>query len=641
MGDLPHPGPCGPQRDPERVAPQTRHSLSALHVSYSVRHRVGPWWHLASCRQRRERQILKDVSLYVESGQLMCVLGGSGSGKTTLLDAVSGRLHRRSGSWAGQVRVSGWELPRAQVRDCCSYVLQSDVLLGGLTVRETLSFTAQLAGRGDPTRPLHKKVEAVLAELSLGHVADQLVGSHSAGGISKGERRRVSIAAQLLQDPRIMLLDEPTTGLDCATANHIVSLLAELARRGRVVVLTIHQPRSELFQLFDKIAIMSCGELVFCGSPGQMLDFFSTCGYPCPEHSNPFDFYVDLTSVDTQSQERELETLRRVSAIGQAYRASAAYQQTLASIEGACSPDTRPAIPFKARDAPGALSRLCVLLRRVTRDLMRNKLAVAMRLTQNLIMGLFLIFYLLRLHGDVLQGAIQDRMGLLYQLVGAMPYTGMLNAVTLFPMLRAVGDQESQDGLYAQWQLLLAYVLHALPFSLAATLLFSSVCYWALGLHPEAARFGIFSAALLVPHVIGELLTLLLLGALRSPTVVNSAVALLCITGVLVGSGFVRSVEDMPGPFRVFTYFTFQKYCSEILLVNEFYGLNFTCGGSNSSGPSSPLCVFTEGAQFIASTCPGAETRLTANFLLLYAFVPALLLLAVAVYAVRGHCQGR
>ncbi|XP_054977345.1 ATP-binding cassette sub-family G member 5 [Sorex araneus] len=637
MGDLGRPAPCSPPRDPERAP----HSLSALHVSYSVSHRVGPWWHLASCRQRRERQILKDISLYVESGQLMCVLGGSGSGKTTLLDAVSGRLRRRSGSWAGEVRVSGWALRRAQVRDCCSYVLQSDVLLSGLTVRETLSFTALLACRGGPARSLHKKVEAVLAELSLSHAADHLVGSHSAGGISKGERRRVSIAAQLLQDPKIMLLDEPTTGLDCSTANHIVSLLAELAHRGRVVVLTIHQPRSELFQLFDKIAIMSCGQLVFCGSPGQMLDFFDSCGYPCPEHSNPFDFYVDLTSVDTQSSERELETLRRVRAIEQAYRASAVYQQTLASIEGASGPNARPAIPFKARDAPGVLSRLCVLLRRVTRNLMRNKLAVVMRLTQNLIMGLFLVFYLLRLHGDLLQGAIQDRVGLLYQLVGAMPYTGMLNAVTLFPVLRAVGDQESQDGLYTQWQLLLAYVLHALPFSLAATLLFSSVCYWTLGLHPEATRFGIFSAALLVPHVIGELLTLVLLGVVRSPTVANSAVALLCISGVLVGSGLVRSVQDMPAPFRVFTYFTFQKYCTEILLVNEFYGLNFTCGGSNSSGPATPTCAFMQGAQFIASTCPGAETRLTANFLLLYAFIPALLLLSTAVYALRGQRQGR
>ncbi|KAK2092413.1 ATP-binding cassette sub- G member 5 [Saguinus oedipus] len=93
-------------------------------------------------------------------------------------------------------------------------------------------------------------------------------------------------------------------------------------------------------------------------------------------------------------------------------------------------------------------------------------------------MGLFLLFFVLRVQNDVLKGAIQDRVGLLYQFVGATPYTGMLNAVNLFPVLRAVSDQESQDGLYQKWQMLLAYVLHVLPFSIVATMIFSSVCYW-------------------------------------------------------------------------------------------------------------------------------------------------------------------
>ncbi|XP_049640667.1 ATP-binding cassette sub-family G member 5 [Suncus etruscus] len=627
MGDLPGLGP-------RQVAP---HSLSALHVSYSVRHRVGPWWHLSTCK----RQILKDVSLYVESGQLTCVLGGSGSGKTTLLDAVSGRL-RHSGSWAGQVRVSGWALQRSQVRDCCSYVLQNDTLLSGLTVRESLTFTALLATRESSAWPMHKKVEAVLAELSLGHVADSLVGTNSAGGITKGERRRVSIAAQLLQDPKILLLDEPTTGLDCTTSNHIVSLLAELARKGRIVVVTIHQPRSELFQVFDKIIILSQGELVFCGSPGELLSFFSSCGYPCPEHSNPFDFYVDLTSVDTQSQERELDTYKRVKAIEAAYKASTVYRQVLASIEGAQAQDTRPDIPFKTRDAPGTLARLCILLRRMTKNLVRNRLALLMRLLQNLFMGLIVALFLLRLSGDLLRGALQDRVGLLYQLAGGMPYTGMLNAVTQFPMLRAVGDQESQDGLYAQWQLLLAYVLHVLPFSLVGVFLFSGVSYWTLGLFPDMARFSIFTVVLLALHVEGELLTLVLLGLIHSPTLVNSIVTLLCVAGALVGSGLVRSIADMPAPLKAFTYVTFHKYSCEILLVNEFYDHNFTCGDSNSSGPvNNPMCVFTEGAQFLASISPGAENRFTANFLVLYAFLPGLLLLGMAVYALRERCLGR
>ncbi|KAM5143272.1 ATP-binding cassette sub-family G member 5 [Callospermophilus lateralis] len=633
-------GSQGSLEEGAAAASEPRNSLGVLHVSYSISNRVGPWWNFTSGWQRWNRQILKDVSLYIESGQIMCILGASGSGKTTLLDAISGRL-RLTGTLLGDVCVNGRSLHQDQFQDCFSYVQQSDTFLSSLTVRETLHYTAMLAIRGGSGDFFHRKVEAVMAELSLSHVADRLIGNYNFGGISSGERRRVAIAAQLLQDPKVMMFDEPTTGLDCLTANQIVILLAELARRDRIVILTIHQPRSELFQHFDKIAILTYGELVFCGTPVEMLDFFNGCGYPCPEHSNPFDFYMDLTSVDTQSKEREIETFKRVQMLESAYKESDIYRKTLENIERTKHLKTLPMIPFKTKDPPGALSKLWVLLRRVTRNLLRNKQAVIMRLVQNLIMGLFLIFFLLRVQNEMLQGAVQDRVGLLYQFVGATPYTGMLNAVTLFPVLRTVSDQESQDGLYQKWQMLLAYVLHVLPFSIMATLLFSSVSYWTLGLYPEVARFGYFSAALLAPHLIGEFLTLVVLGMIQNPNIANSVVALLSITGVLVGSGFLRNTEEMPIPFKIFSYFTFQKFCSEILVVNEFYGQNFTCGKLNDSMMYHPLCTITQGIQFIERTCPGATARFTKNFVILYSFIPVLVILGIIVFKIRDYFISR
>uniref|UniRef100_G1SNM6 ATP binding cassette subfamily G member 5 n=1 Tax=Oryctolagus cuniculus TaxID=9986 RepID=G1SNM6_RABIT len=603
------------------ATPGSRHSLGVFHVSYSVSNHVGPWWDITSRQQRWNRQILKDVSLYVESGQILCILGSSG---------------KRGGGVLGFMSLI---IPSCLFQMCAFFIKASSVLLTLLPVCSEFHSTNHSLFYSNLACPC--LVEAVMAELSLSHVADTLIGSYSFGGISSGERRRVSIAAQLIQDPKVMLFDEPTTGLDCMTANQIVVLLAELARRDRIVILTIHQPRSELFQLFDKIAILTYGELVFCGTPTEMLDFFDSCGYPCPEHSNPFDFYMDLTSVDTQSKEREIETYRRVQQIECAYKESAIHHRTLENIKQTKHLKTLPMIPFKTKDRLGALSKLGVLLRRVTRNLLRNKQAVTMRLVQNLIMGLFVIFYLLRVQNEVLKGAIQDRVGLLYQFVGATPYTGMLNALNLFPVLRAVSDQESQDGLYQKWQMLLAYVLHALPFSIVATLVFSSVSYWTLGLYPGVARFGYFSAALLAPHLIGEFLTLVLLGFIQNPNIVNSVVALLCIAGVLVGSGFLRNIEEMPIPFKIFSYFTFQKYCCEILVVNEFYGLNFTCGGPNGSMMAHPMCTFTQGIQFIEKTCPGATTRFTKNFLVLYAFIPVLVILGIVVFKIRDYIISR
>ncbi|KAJ7422082.1 ATP-binding cassette sub-family G member 5 [Willisornis vidua] len=463
---------------------------------------------------------------------------------------------------------------------------------------------------------------AVMNELSLSHMADKIIGSRNFVGISGGERRRVSVAAQLLQDPKVMLLDEPTTGLDCLTANQLVLLLSELAHRDRIVILTIHQPRSELFRLFDKIAIMSFGEMVFCGNPMEMITFFSDCGYSCPEQSNPFDFYVDLTSVDTRSKERELETYSRVQEFVSAYKNSDIFRKVLAAIEKN---------KVYERASPNTTQK-----QRLTQRLLQNVDSFT-----NLLFGLFIAFFLLRLRNDLVKGAVQDRVGLVYQCVSAPPYTGMLNAVALFPPLRAISDQESKDGLYKKWQMLLAYIVHFLPFSVFSVAIFSVFIYWTTGLYPDASRFGIFFAVVLASHIIGELLTLVILGMVQDPNIVQSGVVLLNSAGVIVGTGLVRTIEEMPTPFKLLSFLTFQKYSSEVLIVNEFYGLNFTCGGANSSTANNAGCIFSQGIQFIDKNFPGALSRFTIDFIILYAFLPVLAIIAILSFKIRERIIDR
>ncbi|XP_007255828.2 ATP-binding cassette sub-family G member 5 [Astyanax mexicanus] len=616
---------------------QTSCSLSVSRISYTVSERVGPWWNLKSYGKKWTRQILNEVSFHVDSGQIMGILGNSGSGKTTLLDAVAGRIGR-TGILSGEVFVNGIKVKQEQFQDTFSYVLQNDNLLSYLTVEETLTFTAQLALRHRSALAIRKKVAAVMAELSLTHVAHSVIGGRIFPGISGGERRRVSIASQLLQDPKVILLDEPTTGLDSMTANQIVVLLAELARRGRIVIVTIHQPRSELFRIFSRIAIMSCGELVFCGQPEEMVDFFSRCGYECPEYCNPFDIYVDLTSVDTRSSEREADTYRRMHDITSAFQSSEIYQEMMWKIRESCQRPDKPMIPFKSTESPNCLSKLGVLLRRTVRNLSRDRMGVLMRLSQNLIYGLFVAFFVMKLDNDVTKGAVQDRIGIIYQSMGASPYTGMLNAVALFPALRAIADVESKDGLYQKWQMFLAYIIHILPFSIISVFIFSSFLYWTVGMNPEVWRFLCFTAVIMVPHITGELLTLVLLGVVQDPNMVNSGVALLNIAGIMVGSGFLRSTQQMPVVFQWLSYITFQKYGCELLIVTEFHGKNFTCSPA-SSFPGA--CLIKNGDLIIEQGYPGAPSRYTLDFLLLYAFLPALVILGIISYKIRDHLSRR
>ncbi|XP_048858710.1 ATP-binding cassette sub-family G member 5 isoform X1 [Brienomyrus brachyistius] len=611
--------------------------LSVSQVSYTVSERLGPWWDLASYKKKWTRQILNDVSFHVESGQIMGILGNSGSGKTTLLDVISGRIGN-AGHLQGEVLVNGRKLKRDQFQDCFSYVLQSDNLLSYLTVEETLTFTAQLALRRHSADAIRKKVGAVMAELSLSHVAHSVIGGRIFPGISGGERRRVSIASQLLQDPKIILLDEPTTGLDSMTANQIVVLLAELAKRDRIVIVTIHQPRSELFKVFSRIAIMSLGELVFCGQPEEMVDFFSDCGYECPEYCNPFDIYVDLTSVDTRCSEREASTYSRMHDIASTYQSSSIYQRMVGCMQQSCQVADKPSIPFKSKQSPSGLAKLAVLFRRTVRNLARDRMGVLMRLSQNLIYGLFVAFFVMKLDTNIKKGAVQDRIGVIYQSMGASPYTGMLNAVALFPALRAISDQESRDGLYQKWQMFLAYILHILPFSIISVIIFSSFLYWTVGMHPDAMRFLCFSAVIMVPHIVGELLTLVLLGVVQDPNMVNSGVALLNIAGILLGSGFLRSSQEMPTVLQWLSYLTFQKYGCELLIVTEFHDLNFTCGIPDEIPGNIPNpCNLFNGENIIEQGYPGALSRYTQDFLLLYAFLPALVLLGIISFKARDH----
>ncbi|XP_061084088.1 ATP-binding cassette sub-family G member 5 [Conger conger] len=621
---------------PEQTPPSC--SLSVSQVSYTVSERVGPWWDLPSYRTRWTRKILNDVSFHVDSGQILGILGNSGSGKTTLLDVISGRIGK-SGTLMGEVFVNGRKLKPEQFQDCFSYVLQSDNLLSHLTVEETLTFTAQLALRRHSAEAIRKKVGMVMAELSLSHVAHSVIGGRIFPGISGGERRRVSIASQLLQDPKVILLDEPTTGLDSMTANQIVVLLANLAKRDRIVIVTIHQPRSELFRVFSRIAIMSCGELVFCGQSGEMVDFFSEQGYECPEYCNPFDIYVDLTSVDTRCSEREAETFSRMQDIASAYRQSGIHRCMLDNVGRACQLTDKPPVPFKSKESPSGLSKLGVLLRRTVRNLSRDRMGVMMRLSQNLIYGLFVVFFVMKLDNDITKGAVQDRIGIIYQALGASPYTGMLNAVALFPALRAISDQESKDGLYHKWQMFLAYIFHILPFSIVSVFIFTSFLYWTVGMYPEVNRFLCFSAVILVPHITGELLTLVVLGVVQDPNMVNTGVALLNVAGIMVGSGFLRSNQHMPTVFKMLSYLTFQKYGSELLIVTEFHGLNFTCG--NTPGLSPGPCIVGNGDDIIEQGYPGALSRYTLDFIMLYAFLPALVLLGVISYKIRDHLNRR
>ncbi|KAF4518789.1 hypothetical protein B566_EDAN005410 [Ephemera danica] len=292
--------PCNPamsSSSPLTCAPEDSKTLlsylpkrQALDLSFrDIRYKV-----LAiSLNKKPEiKEILHGISGDFQAGQLTAILGPSGAGKSTLLNILAGYTARGVN---GNVLVNGAPRdPRRFSRQSC-YIMQENELRPLLTAREAMGYAAQLKLSGGPQAPswkaLQLQIQEILETLGLNECQDT-----RAGQLSGGQRRRLSIALELLNNPPIMFLDEPTTGLDSASCTHCIELLRFLARGGRTVVITIHQPSARLFENFDQLYGVAEGRCIYRGAPQQLVPFLATQGLLCPAYHNPADFLLEVAS---------------------------------------------------------------------------------------------------------------------------------------------------------------------------------------------------------------------------------------------------------------------------------------------------------------------------------------------------------
>ncbi len=250
------------------------------------------------------KPIIKGVSGAFSPGTLSAIMGPSGCGKSTLLNVVADRI--RSGNASGRILLNGQ--PRGKCfKRACAYVMQFDALFACLTVREMLAYTAEMRVEGSDARGKAERVERVIRELDLNKVADSTIGGGGRRGISGGQARRVTVGVELVTQPSVLFLDEPTTGLDAYSSLLLVRALRRLADSGRTVLCTIHQPRPDIFALFDTLLLMSAGEVAYFGPRSAIATYLGGAGISLPTDVNPADFVVDLTYA--RDEERVVDKL--------------------------------------------------------------------------------------------------------------------------------------------------------------------------------------------------------------------------------------------------------------------------------------------------------------------------------------------
>ncbi|PKA49257.1 ABC transporter G family member 7 [Apostasia shenzhenica] len=490
------------------------------------------------------RFLLTNVSGEAKPGRLLAIMGPSGSGKTTLLNvlvgqlAASPRLHL-----SGHMDVNG--KPRSHGYKI-AYVRQEDLFFSQLTVRETLSIAAEL--QLPEIASVQKRemyVNELLLRLGLINCADSIIGDAKVRGISGGEKKRLSLACELIASPSVIFADEPTTGLDAFQAEKVMETHELLARDGHTVICSIHQPRSSVYKKFDDIVLLSEGAVVYMGpARDEPLKYFEKFGYDCPDHMNPAEFLADLISIDYSSAESIRSSQTRIDKL------VAEFSEILPSVECLSPITTWKSCKIPAKVGGKSLTKKQGGWWRQYYHMIHSNIRSSRRLTK---------------HPEV--AAINTAMA------------ALTKTVSVFPKERVIVDRERSKGSYALGPYLISKLLAEIPIGAAFPLMFGTILYPMAHLHPSLSRFTKFCGIITMEAFAASAMGLTV-GAMVSTTEAAMAVGPSLMTVFIVFGGYYVNAENTPVVFRWIPRISLIRWAFQGLCINEFTGLKFECQNS-------------------------------------------------------------
>lgn len=401
-------------------------------------------------------------------GSALVIMGPSGAGKSSLLDCISGR----NAGVTGSIQLNGMQWSKG-IKRFMAYVMQDDLFYATITVREHLLFQAKLRmGRKFTVDQFTERVDVVMEELGLTKCRDTLIGGMQLRGISGGERKRLSFATEILTNPSLLFVDEPTSGLDSFMAQTVVLQLQQLARDGRTVVATIHQPSSELYGLFDMLYLLSDGACVYHGKASEAVDYFAKLGFQCPSYVNPSDFFMrQLVVLD---KEKDFDGVKRVQLLKDEWSTVHTNLSTQAQVEAL------PLDEENYEDARlGPWGQFAVLAKRNMVRIMRDRFAFQAVVFQTLFISV--IVGLIYLQLDLNQKGIQNFTGALFFIVVNQTFSSASPTFVAVPTELPMIFREYKAGLYRLAVWYLSKNVSELPTQLLMPFVFFLPAYFLIG----------------------------------------------------------------------------------------------------------------------------------------------------------------
>ena len=508
-------------------------------------------WENVCVNTRSGKNILDNVSGYVNKGCALAIMGPSGCGKTTLINCIA----QRSTSFTGNISVGENTIIN---RRLITFVPQEDHLIGALTVRETLLFCAKLSTNMSKIERL-ARVSELIDAFGLSNQADTVVGTPIQKGISGGQKRRTSVASQLITSPQIVCLDEPTSGLDSLSAYEIISYLCELARRENIIVVaSIHQPSTSTFRLFDNVLLLSKGKMIYNG-PVACEDYFRQAGCNIPQYYNPADYMLEVTNTDFSHDEHTLKTL--IDYWENSREAIVLLDDVVRGVSELSDSTHKPNV-FK---------QTVILVHRLLIKSYRDIVVYGVRLA--MYVGLAILMGTVWLRLDTNQDKIQAYINAMFFSSAFLSFM----AVAYIPAFledRAVLVRERDNGLYGVTSFILSNMIIGIPFLFIIALTFCLITYWLINLK---GAFILYLLFLFLDLIVAESLVVLVC------SLIPNFVAALAITafanGLFMSAGGFLVNPSILQPFYYYSFyqFNYQRYVFEGLVRNEFENRVYEC----------------------------------------------------------------
>uniref|UniRef100_A0A672HHV5 ATP-binding cassette, sub-family G (WHITE), member 2a n=1 Tax=Salarias fasciatus TaxID=181472 RepID=A0A672HHV5_SALFA len=565
---------------PSSSSARSGHQQHGATVSFhNIHYKVKQGGGLLCLRKATTKDILIDLSGIMKPG-LNAIMGATGSGKSSFLDVLAAR--KDPAGLSGEVLING--APQPPNFKCLSgYVVQDDVVMGTLTVRENFAFSAALRlPTSISEEEKRQKVERLIHELGLGRVADSKVGTQLIRGVSGGERKRTNIGMELIIDPSVLFLDEPTTGLDASTANSVLLLLKRMANHGRTIILSIHQPRYSIYRLFDSLTLLVNGKQVYHGPAQRALDYFSDIGYTCEAHNNPADFFLDVingdsTAVafndddgddeDTNPDSRKITLSRRriEDKLVEEYRNCHYFKETKAELEKIVM-GKQLTSSVRSRTITyhtGFFTQFRWVLKRTFRNLLLNPQTSVAQVMVTLFLALVVgaIFFDVQLNSS----GLQNRFGALFFITVNQCFSSM-SAAELFITERKLFVHEYISGYYRLSVYFLTKILSdILTMRTIPAIIFSCVAYFMIGFKAAVDSFFLFMFSV---ALVAYTATSMAMAISADQTVVAIATIFMTIICVfmMIFAGLLVSLPSIPSWLAWLKYLSIPRYADPAVL---------------------------------------------------------------------------